>query len=545
MKKLYKSLSAIILTVFGINANAQVATNYTFTQSNGSYVAITGGSVVGTPTSDDDTFEALNIGFQFKFNGMCYSQFGFGSNGYFEFGAGTITDDYNMISAGTDDNVISVVNNDMQLGSNITGTTVIGSPIAQITTSIGISVGDTLVSGFGSVFPLGTTITAVSATSFTASANANAVISGGGIRFLNGEARYQTIGAAPNRTLVVQWKNVRNYGATDDNFNFQLRLEESTNKISIVYGSFYYGTLSSQTNTYETGLRGITTADFNSRTTASDWNTTTAAIANTDACAMNATLTPTSGLWFNWNTNVIVPAPTVSLSISGNILNCGVSTATNVITANGADTYVWNTGDLTSSINPTSTITTMYSAEGTNTVNNCTDSKTITIVVGPNPTVTAVSNNTLLCSGQSANLTASGATSYTWSTNSNAVSIAVSPTATANYTVTGTDASGCTNMTTVTQSVTICTSITNSTINQNELASVFPNPTNDYLNVSLNSFIANQTIELYNALGELVISEKLNSNFTHLNIENNSNGIYTLRITENGVVIFKTKIVKY
>lgn len=54
-----------------------------------------------------------------------------------------------------------------------------------------------------------------------------------------------------------------------------------------------------------------------------------------------------------------------------------------------------------------------------------------TVLPGSNLSVNAAT----VCSGQSANLIATGATTYTWSTGSNAASIAVSPSVTTNYTV--------------------------------------------------------------------------------------------------------------
>lgn len=58
--------------------------------------------------------------------------------------------------------------------------------------------------------------------------------------------------------------------------------------------------------------------------------------------------------------------------------------------------------------------------------------------------ISVSSSNTLgICAGGSVTLTASGALSYTWSTNSNAASIVVSPTVTTAYTLLGLSVSGC------------------------------------------------------------------------------------------------------
>ena len=59
------------------------------------------------------------------------------------------------------------------------------------------------------------------------------------------------------------------------------------------------------------------------------------------------------------------------------------------------------------------------------------------------PPVVSISGTNALCSGQSINLTASGANTYTWSTNSNLSSISVAPTSNITYTLSGTSTAGC------------------------------------------------------------------------------------------------------
>ena len=68
-------------------------------------------------------------------------------------------------------------------------------------------------------------------------------------------------------------------------------------------------------------------------------------------------------------------------------------------------------------------------------------------------TVTAVASPSTINSGQSSTLTASGASTYLWSTGANTASITVSPTSTTTYTVTGTSSAGCTATATVTVTV--------------------------------------------------------------------------------------------
>ncbi len=75
------------------------------------------------------------------------------------------------------------------------------------------------------------------------------------------------------------------------------------------------------------------------------------------------------------------------------------------------------------------------------------------ITISQAPTVTAVANTNTVCSGSSAVLTASGATSYTWNTSANTSTLAVSPTVNTTYTVTGGNTPGCTSSVVVSVSV--------------------------------------------------------------------------------------------
>lgn len=55
----------------------------------------------------------------------------------------------------------------------------------------------------------------------------------------DGEIRTQTLGDSPNRVFVIQWSNITRaaQGSSEDNYNFQIRLNEATGTASIVYGS--------------------------------------------------------------------------------------------------------------------------------------------------------------------------------------------------------------------------------------------------------------------------------------------------------------------
>jgi hypothetical protein len=103
---------------------------------------------------------------------------------------------------------------------------------------------------------------------------------------------------------------------------------------------------------------------------------------------------------------------------------------------------VW-TGGVTNGVAFNPTVTAIYTVTGT-AATGCTNTASRQITVNNLPTVIANVTNSVVCLGQSTILSGSGATSYTW-TGGITNGVAFTPTATANYTVTGTGANGCTN----------------------------------------------------------------------------------------------------
>lgn len=109
----------------------------------------------------------------------------------------------------------------------------------------------------------------------------------------------------------------------------------------------------------------------------------------------------------------------------------------------GATSYEWqHNGATTQSVTVTPSTTQTYYCE----VTGLCDYKQVldvTVNVIPNPTVTILNGTTTsICNGETLALTASGATTYLWNTGQSGSTINVSPTATTNYTVTGTE-NGC------------------------------------------------------------------------------------------------------
>jgi PKD repeat protein len=144
---------------------------------------------------------------------------------------------------------------------------------------------------------------------------------------------------------------------------------------------------------------------------------------------------------------------TITVSANPNVAVSSISVCPGnpgILSATGATTYSWNTGATTPSISVTPTITTNYTVVGTNAAG-CVNTKTVSVTLNSIPTVAA--SNATICTGASANLSATGAITYTWNTGATTSSISVTPTITSNYTVIGTNAAGCTNTRTVSVTV--------------------------------------------------------------------------------------------
>lgn len=113
------------------------------------------------------------------------------------------------------------------------------------------------------------------------------------------ELRVTTIGTAPERVCVVQWKDFRtNYYVSANNINFQIRLNESDNSVEVRYGPMNWTGFPSP-GEIQVGLAGQIPEDFNNRVTVyqqpsfnHDWNATEAGTANTVGCWAND---PTAG----------------------------------------------------------------------------------------------------------------------------------------------------------------------------------------------------------------------------------------------------------
>ena len=129
------------------------------------------------------------------------------------------------------------------------------------------------------------------------------------------------------------------------------------------------------------------------------------------------------------------PLPTITAT--SQTICLGKSTVLNAL---GASSYIWDNGVINNaSFFPTSTKT--YSVTGTD-LKSCSNTSTASVIVNQLPVVSTVSKT--ICIGQAVIIEGNGAVSYVWDKNVwNGISF--TPSITDTYTVTGTDANGCTN----------------------------------------------------------------------------------------------------
>jgi len=168
------------------------------------------------------------------------------------------------------------------------------------------------------------------------------------------------------------------------------------------------------------------------------WNNATTndslLITPTSTATYYVTVTSDNGCIATSSKSVSVKvAPTVVISPLSLTLCSGQS---QIISASGANSYLWSNELTTASINVNPSSTTVYTVTGTAT-NGCSKTKSLTVNVDNAPTAIAMSNS-IICRGSSITLAATGNGSQTWYVLGNTTpltNLSVSPTNTADYIV--------------------------------------------------------------------------------------------------------------
>ncbi|CAD7807865.1 hypothetical protein CHRY9390_01728 [Chryseobacterium aquaeductus] len=309
---LLKSMTLLVVFLFGNlqSTNAQVGA-YGFSQSSGTFTPIVGtnlGTATGnaSATNLNSAVYPVTLPFSFIFNGTSYSALNVSTNGFVTFGATAPATTTTTPISGTVayDGAISAWGRDISSFFNVAGTT--------------------------------------------------------------GSISWETTGTAPNREVTIQWRNFRTNSATAVttvfSFSFQIKLQETSNIIKIVYdsGSYLIGSTAVDL-TAQIGLRGSTNADFKNRLNDDtvSFTNSTQGIANGSTQAFSTVDAipgmPTAGLTYTFTPPTCFPPTNVLVN---NILTTSANvswTAPTSAPANGYDVYY-----STSSAPPLNSVTPQY-----------------------------------------------------------------------------------------------------------------------------------------------------------------------------------------
>ena len=158
---------------------------------------------------------------------------------------------------------------------------------------------------------------------------------------------------------------------------------------------------------------------------------------NAGAATISYTFTNASGCTSTVTKPIAVNViPSAVVSVNGPTTFCAGGSVT--LTAPAASSYLWSTGDTTQSVTPNSTviIDVIVTTAGCSAT-----SAPVAVTVNALPTPVVTTNNVAICQGTAATLTSTPAAAYLWNNGSTNASINV--TSAGNYTVTVTDANGC------------------------------------------------------------------------------------------------------
>jgi hypothetical protein len=241
-----------------------------FSSSTGTYTEITGGTVLGSTTDDNQMFTdpanplggiatanrrgpGFPIGFNFTFDGVVYDVFAINTNGWISLGQSSLTTPNTPVYISPSSTPINVTNfaiTPAQLVARVVG---FGCDLAGQTGS---------------------------------------------------QLMIKTIGTTPNRECVIQWKGYRVWTEQPfpgDNINFQIRLLETTNEVKIIYGPMTKNAQSGAA--VQVGLRdkpAASAVNYANRILNPDWLTTASGTNASETCLLSSSVYPPSGLTYTY-----------------------------------------------------------------------------------------------------------------------------------------------------------------------------------------------------------------------------------------------------
>ena len=164
-----------------------------------------------TFTQDDNRSDFTDIGFDFWYNGVRYTQFSVSTNGFLDFST-------SAADGGASGGAFSY--NNAVFSSGVAGT--------RTYPSLALFYDDLTAQG--------------------------------GVSALGNSIKYAVTGTSPNKVLTIEWINMAVFGNTSPSLNFQAKLYESSGIIEFIYGTMTQGT---HGFSYTSGLNSQTVSNSN------------------------------------------------------------------------------------------------------------------------------------------------------------------------------------------------------------------------------------------------------------------------------------------
>lgn len=265
------------------------------------------------------------------------------------------------------------------------------------------------------------------------------------------------------------------------------------------------------------------------------WNNgVTDGVSFTPSSTMTYTVTGTDANGCSNTDQVVVavnPLPTVDAGADTTV--CGPTDIT--FTGSGASTYTWDNG-VTDGVPFTVSTTTTFTVTGTD-ANGCSSTDQITVTVGAGPSITGVVTHDTGSSDGGIDITVTGGTPpYTYTWDNGPTSEDQTGLAFGTYTVTVTDATGCS----VQQSFTVLNTVSVADNSVNEELLIFPNPTTGAFTIQLSG---QYDLAITDARGRLILTRSANDN-SEIDLSVYEGGVYFIRIYKDGQTVVRKLIME-
>jgi hypothetical protein len=216
----------------------------------------------------------------------------------------------------------------------------------------------------------------------------------------------------------------------------------------------------------------------------------------------------------------LYPKPNIYV-LAKPIIICDGNNST--LTAVGAFTYSWSAAGTGNSITVSPTSTSNYTVTGFNS-NGCSSQATVSVNVMARPVLTLSSSQSTICANESVTLQASGAYSYTWTSNPPGQILITQPASTTIFSVVGESFPECTSSATIQVYVDQCTGI------ENQIFSTRPFSVYENANgINIHNFQdALLEFRIFNSSGAIVIKGRIFSGKVVIPSSELPNGLYYL-----------------